>query len=499
MGVVQLKTNLRLFEAITIIIGSMIGSGILRLPGNMAETLHSPKLILLAWLVGAVLTVVGALVFAEMAAMYPKAGGQYHFLKEGLGPFWSYQFGWAMFWVIMPGIVAGVALAFADFLGGLLGEGGLPGERTNLFTFSVGSSSGSIDLPAWGNAYVAIAVILFLALLNYLSTKYGGVISNYTVIGKYVGLAALVGFIFVLGNSPGDAYQALDEPLVLEDGETYGPQSGITLFLAFGAAMAATLFAFDGWPQATYVASEIQNPKRNLPRALLFGPLITAVIYIALTAAYFYVIPIDQAVAIGHDGEARIAVDAARAAWGEGLATFISIVALVSVFGTVNAYVLTSPRIFYAMAKDGALLKGMAKLSEKRATPAFALLMFALWSCMLVMSGAYFQITKMVVYGLWLLYIPTAIAHMRLRKVRPDLERPFKTPLYPVLPIVFLLASVFVVYISWFDPEHPASLNRDWIYTAAASAIMLIGIPFYFLQKRNPAAHDEVTDTGHIA
>lgn len=493
MGVVQLKTNLRLFEAVTIIIGSMIGSGILRLPGNMANILHSPNLILLAWLVGAVLTVVGALVFAEMAAMYPKAGGQYHFLKEGLGPFWSYQFGWAMFWVIMPGIVAGVALAFADFVGGLIGGDGLPGQQTTLFEFDVGGSAGSIDLPAWGNAYVAIGVIMFLALLNYLSTRYGGQISNWTVIGKYIGLAALVLMIFFLGDSATEAYQATG-------GQSFKPsdQSGATLFLAFGAAMAATLFAFDGWPQATYVASEIQNPKRNLPLALILGPLITAVIYIALTAAYFYVIPIDQAIAIGQDGEARIATDAARAAVGDWGATFIGIVALVSLFGTINAYVLTSPRIFYAMAKDGALLKGMAKLSQKRATPAFALLMFSLWSCMLVMSGAFFQITKMVVYGLWLLYIPTAIAHMRLRKVRPDLERPFKTPLYPILPILFLLASLFVVYISWFDPAHPAQLNPDWIYTAAATAIMLVGIPFYILQKRNPAAHDEVTDTGHL-
>src|SRR5687768_4599148 len=230
MGVVQLKTNLRLLEAITIIIGSMIGSGILRLPGNMAAQLHSPGLILLAWGVGAVLTVMGALTFAELASMYPKAGGQYHFLKEGLGPFWSYQFGWAMFWVIMPGIVAGVALAFADFLGGLIGGNGLPGEQTNLVTFEVAGSEGSIDLPAWGNAYVAIGVILFLAGLNYLSTKYGGWVSNWTVIGKYVGLAALVVFIFALGEAGEGTYERLDEDYTLNEGtdeeKTYTPQSG---------------------------------------------------------------------------------------------------------------------------------------------------------------------------------------------------------------------------------------------------------------------------------
>jgi amino acid transporter len=142
------------------------------------------------------------------------------------------------------------------------------------------------------------------------------------------------------------------------------------------------------------------------------------------------------------------------------------------------------------MAKDGALLRGMAKLSDKRATPAFALLLFAIWSCILVMSGAYFQITKMVVYGLWLLYIPTAIAHMRLRSKRPDIERPFRTPLYPVLPIVFLVASVFIVYIMWFDPAHPAQLNKDWLYTAAATVVMLLAIPFYYMQRRNKPEMD---------
>jgi basic amino acid/polyamine antiporter, APA family len=462
----------------------MIGSGILRLPANMVDTLHSPGLVLLAWGVGALLTIMGALTFAELSAMYPKAGGQYHFLKEGVGPFWSYLFGWAMFWVIMPGIVASVSLTFADFLGGFLGAGGLPGDPTPLV---VGGTDTGITLPAWGNAYTAIACIVLLGVLNYLSTRYGGWVSNVTVLVKYVGLAVLVFAVFFVGDRDPQAF----EPFKPTD------QAGGSLLVAFGAAMALTLFAFDGWPQATLVASEIRNPKRNVPLALIIGPLLTAAIYIGLTAAYFWVIPLDQAIAIGQDSEARIAVDAAEAAVGPGLATFILGVGLVSVFGTVNAYVLTSPRIFYAMAKDGALLRGMAKLSEKRATPAFALLIFVIWSSLIVMSGVYVQIVKMVVYGLWVFYIPTAIAHMRLRRLRPDLERPFKTPLFPVVPIVFLLASFFVVYVSWFSPD--GGLSADWPYIAAATGITLLGIPFYFLQRRNPAAQDEVTDTGKVA
>lgn len=469
MAVVQLKTNLRLFEAITIIVGSMIGSGILRLPGNMAATLHSPGLVILAWVAGAFLTVMGVLTFAEMAGMFPRAGGQYHFLREGLGPAWSYVFGWTMFWVIMSGIVASVSLAFADFLGGLI-PGGLPGDPTPLV---LNGWETGITLPAWGNAYAAIGLIVVLAAINYLSTTYGGHVSNFTTIGKYVGLLALVAILFIWGDAPDDAF----EPVL-----SSVDQSGGALLVAFGSAMALTLFAFDGWPQATYVASEIQNPKRNLVRAMLIGPLLVALIYIVLTVAYFYVVPLDQAIAIGRDAQGRIAVEAARAAVGEWGYKFIGVVALVSTAGATNAYVLTSPRIFYAMANDGALLKGMAKLSPKRATPAFALLIFTLWSCLLVMSGVYVQIVKMVVYGIWLFYVPTAIAHMRLRRTHKDVERPFRTPWFPVVPILFLLSALFVVYVSWFDPN--GGLNADAPYIAIATAIALLGFPFYLVQRK---------------
>jgi APA family basic amino acid/polyamine antiporter len=476
MAVVQLKTNLRLMEAVTIIVGSMIGSGILRLPGNMAETLHSPGLVILAWVAGAFLTVMGVLTFAEMAGMFPRAGGQYHFLREGLGPAWSYVFGWTMFWVIMSGIVASVSLAFADFFGGLV-PGGLPGDPTPLV---LNGWNTGITLPAWGNAYVAIGLILVLAFVNYLSTTYGGWVSNFTTIGKYVGLLALVAILFVWGDAPDDVF----EPVL-----SSADQAGGALLVAFGSAMALTLFAFDGWPQATYVASEIQNPKRNLVRAMLIGPLLVAFIYIVLTVAYFYVIPLDQAIAIGGDAQGRIAVEAAKAAVGEWGAKFIGVVALVSTAGATNAYVLTSPRIFYAMANDGALLKGMARLSQKRATPAFALLIFTLWSCLLVMSGVYVQIVKMVVYGIWLFYVPTAIAHMRLRRTHKDVERPFRTPWFPLVPILFLLSALFVVYVSWFDPE--GGLSQDAPYIAIATAIALIGFPFYLVQRKRRQAVPE--------
>jgi basic amino acid/polyamine antiporter, APA family len=462
-AIVHLKTNLRLMEAITIIVGSMIGSGILVLPATMLLELPSPWWVLFAWLAGAVLTVFGALTFAEMSAMYPRAGGQYHFLKEGLGGPWSYLFGWAMFWVIMSGIVAAVAVTFSNFVGDFLNLGGRP---TPLI---LGDWKTGLTLPAWGNAFVAVGCIGFLTILNSLGNKFGGWVQNLTTLGKYVGLLALVVAVFAFGDRNPDSFTPFTPT------GSSGPITGFALISAFGAAMTLSLFAFDGWPQATYVASEIQRPKRNLPLALIVGPLITAVIYIALTLAYFWVIPMDQGLSIANDDEARIAVDAARAVWGSGGATFIGLVGLISVFGTVNAYVLTSPRVFYSMAKDGALLKGMAKLHPKRATPGYAMWIFFLWSSILAMTGVYRQTVLMAVFGIWAFYIPTAIAHLRLRRTQPDLERPFRA--HPIVVLLFLASAVFVT-VNYFIAESTRAI------AIVCTIIIALGWPAYRLQQR---------------
>ena len=496
-GPIRFKQNLRLFEAITIIVGSMIGSGILLLPADMAQELPSPLLILGVLLVGALLTVVGALTFAEMAAMFPRAGGQYQFLKEGLGRFWSYLFGWTQFLVIQTGIIAGVAVAFSRFLAYFLAPdgtnlAGAPFQLTPRLDLGpcVGSDKGGciglihldpITVPAWGNAFVAISVILFLALLNWLSTRFGGWVQNVSTVAKVIGLASLVGIIFILGSPDGESYQAT--------GGLFAPEGmGAGAIVAgFGAALALSLFAYDGWPQATYVASEVRNAKRNLPLALIIGPLITSAIYIALAAAYFFVIPIGQAVELGINDQ-RIAPEAAGAVWGPDDALFkgadgeggldgrgfISAVALISVFGTVNGFVLTAPRVFYAFARDGAMLRSIGELGP-RGTPGAAIYFTAIWASLLVMTGSYAQLVVMVVFGIWLFYIPTAIAHIRMRRTHAHVERPYRTPLYPFVPILFLLASVFVVGIIFYKFLAQALL---------ASVLILLGVAAYHSQKR---------------
>ena len=496
-GPIQFKPNLRLFEAITIIVGSMIGSGILLLPADMAELLPSPGLILVVLVVGALLTVVGALTFAELASMFPRAGGQYHFLKEGLGRPASYLFGWTQFWVIQSGIVAGVAVAFSRFLKYFVERAGgaMPGFAVKLTPkLAVGpcvttNADGAclrqllqidpIQIPPWGEAFVAIAVILVLSALNARSTLLAGRVQNLSTIAKVTGLAALVFIVFALGTAFGkvapDAYAARGGGFVPTG------MDGTSLVIAFGGALALSLFAFDGWPQATYVASEVRNARRNLPLALTIGPLVTSAIYIALAAAYFYVIPTEQAVQLGV-ADARIAPEAAGAVLGTGGRDFISAVALVSVFGTVNGFLLTAPRIFFAFSRDGGLLGSMGKLN-RHGTPAWAIYFTAVWASLLVMTGGYQQLVTMVVFGIFLFYIPTSFAHLRMRGVPwlrlpgtlRDADRPYRTPLYPFIPIAFLVASVFVVV---------SILLTSMAQALFALVLILLGIPVYFLQRR---------------
>ncbi|MEA3191240.1 MAG: basic amino acid/polyamine antiporter, family [Thermoplasmata archaeon] len=491
-GPIKFKQNLRLFEAITIIVGSMIGSGILLLPADMAEVLPSPGLILLVMVAGAVLTVLGALTFAELSSMFPRAGGQYHFLKEGIGRFSAYLFGWSQFWVIQSGIIAGVAVAFSRFATYFVERmgGTMPGTKFALTSLvDTGpcveeSLAGActrklvhidpITIPAYGPAFLAIAVILLLAFINSRGAAIAGRIQNVSTIAKVLGLASLVVIVFVFGTAHPQAYQA--------QGGGFAPEGmgGGALVAAFGGALALSLFAFDGWPQATYVASEVRNARRNLPVALIVGPLITSAIYIALASSYFHVIPIDRAVELGVANQ-RIAPEAAGAVLGIGGYDFISAVALVSVFGTVNGFLLTGPRVFYAFSRDGSLLGSMGTLN-KHSVPGWAIYFTAIWASLLVMTGGYEQLVIMVVFAIFLFYVPTSWAHVRMRGVpwlgikgtHADVERPFKTPLYPFVPLLFMAASAFVVGIIYFKFLAQALI---------ASGLILAGVPMFFVQR----------------
>lgn len=452
------RKDLGLGTAITIIVGSMIGSGILILPGVMAAAIGHSGLLLLAWIVPGFLTIAGALTFAEMASSFPRAGGQYVFLREGLGRGWSYLFGWAMFWVIMTGIIAAVAIAFATFVDVLLP---LPGASFPL---------GPLTVPKWGIAAVAIVCIVGLSAVNYVGVKYGGLVQNLSTGAKVVGIAALILLAFALGRP---THSVLGGALPPDQAPWL--TSTAALLAAWGGAMALSLFAYDGWPQATYVAAEVKDAKRNLPRALVIGPLLTMAIYVAAVLAYIYVLPIDQAAAAGRPGE-RIATDVARVIVGPEGQRVIALVAMISTFGTVNAYVLSSPRVFYAMSRDGAMLASMGKLN-RRGVPAFAMVLSAEWASLLVLTGTFAQIVVIIVFSLWLFYIPTVWAYFRLHR-DPRVERSFTTPGYPVVPLVFLGSAVFIVAVTLLT--YPVQALMALLFIG-------LGVPVLWRQERQAA------------
>ncbi|MBI4392275.1 MAG: amino acid permease [Euryarchaeota archaeon] len=401
----KLRQDLGLFEAVTLIMGSMIGSGIFILPAVIAAGVQSAQLVLLLWIVCGLLTITGALTFAEMAGMFPRAGGQYIYLREAFGKKGAYLYGWTMFWVIQTGIIAAVAVAFSLF--------------TAVF----------FPMPSWAQKFVAVGCIMFLTIVNYLGVKYGGIVQNVFTVIKTGAIVALVVGGLLLGRASPDAYN------------TFLPASlgGIDLVSAFGIAMVAALFAYDGWPSATQVASEIKDPQKNVPRALVIGTAAVMLVYVAANAVYFYLLPLAQASA-----SPRIAADAAQAFLGENGRLAISAAIMLSTFGTVNAFILASPRVYYAWAKDGGFIGSMASVHKKHGTPWYALMLQAIWASLLVLTGTYVALATMVVFAIWLFYIPSVVAYFKFRRKMPDAHRPYRTSGYPVVPLVFAGSALFI-------------------------------------------------------
>jgi amino acid transporter len=413
----SLVPTLGLFTAITLIVGSMIGSGIFRLPANMMVKVQNPLMLILVWVVGGIFTICGALTFAELAGMFPAAGGQYAFIRESLGKKWAFLYGWTFFWVVQPGIIASVAIVFAEFSRRLLGFDG-------------------IWVPA-----VAVACIVFLSVVNYFGARFGGLVQNVFTVAKVAALLILIVTGFIAGRPTHSTF----------DQTVPGAPTGFDLFSAFFAAMLFALFALDGWPQAAYVAPEIQDAKRNVPRAMILGVSTVTVVYVLATLVYVYLVDANTIIGIGRTGVGGpIAAAAAKAFAGETGAKLISAAVMASTFGTVNAFILTSPRIYYAVSEDGMFPQRLGRIDPKTRTPTFAIIVQGVWAGLLVCLGrftpdAYTALVAAVVFCIWVFYIPTTIGYFRLRLQRPDLPRPYRTTGYPFVPALFLTAAFLVV------------------------------------------------------
>jgi len=447
---VEWVKGLGLLESSTIIIGSMIGSGIFIAPALMAGYIQAPGLILLMWVVAGVFTIFGGLSYGELAAAMPKAGGQYVFLREAYSSLFGFLYGWTVFLVIQTGFIAAVAVAFAKYLGVFF-----PSLSETNVLFSIGQFSLN------SAQVVGILSIALLTGANVFGVRFGALIQNVFTISKIGALGILCLLAFFIGQGSFTHFTPVFSTQVNES-----LQMGF--FAAFAVAMSKALFAYDAWNSVTFTAEEVREPHRTLPRALVLGTSVTMLVYTLTTAAYFYIVPIDQMVLVP-DG--RIAAETAQQVLGSLGLGFIVIAILISTFGCNNGLILSGARVYYAMAKDGLFFDQVGKIHPVYKTPVAGLIYQGIWASLLTLTGTYSDLLTYTTFASLIFNSMTVAGIFILRKKMPNLERPYKAWGYPVVPIVYILISIaFVIYIFIGDLRN----------SGMGLVIVLTGIPFFY-------------------
>lgn len=461
--------------AISLVVGTMIGSGIFIVSADIGRQVDAwgPGALLLVWLVTGLMTVMGALAYAELAAMMPAAGGQYVFLREGLSPLVGFLFGWTLFAVIQTGTIAAVAVAFGKFLAVLL-----PGVTPDVF-LSLGHlpmPGGAIELGLSWQRLVALGVVLVLTLVNIRGVTLGARVQTGFAIAKVAAFALLI--ICGLGFRYGSPEWKGNVAGFWGTGEW-----SLALVPIFGAAMVGSLFSADAWNNVTFAAAEVRDPRRNLPLALGVGTALVMTIYLLANVAYLHLLPFGgdpagvDALARGiqHAEQDRVGSAAADAMFGPTGGALMAVAIMASTFGCVNGLTLAGPRVYYAMAQDGLFFAGAGKLHPEYKTPAFGLAAQAGWAMVLCLSGTYGNLLDYVIFASLLFYFFTVLALFRLRVIRPDLPRPVKAFAYPVGPGIYLVAVAALMVILLLEKP---------LYTWPGLVIVALGVPVYLLWRR---------------
>ncbi len=446
--------RLGLLDTSFLVIGAVVGSGIFMTPGIIAAGLPSPGLLLCVWLAGGLITLCGALSFAELGAMFPKAGGQYVYLREAYGPGAAFIFGWAFFGFIMCGGLAALAVAFAEFLGSFV-----PALAMSRVLFRADIAGLSFSLSA-GQVVAALST-LFLTLVNSFGIRSGAIFQNLMTFLRLGTVAALVVLGVLFGVKAGASNF---HPL-------FPPGPGFPAVLKpLGLALVAVFWTYDGWYAVNCTAEEIRDPGRTIPRGLTLGVLCVTAIYVSINLVYLLALPLGEI-----SGVVRVGEKAASALFGAGGAALFSALVMVSVFGCLNANILFGPRVFYAMARDGHFFKAMGRLGRKSRVPTGALWGQAAWTAVLCLSGTYESLYEYMVFALLLFFAATGAAVFVLRRRSPEAVRPYRAWGYPVVPLVFIAMSL-AVFASIVVSQPVKSL--------AGLGLLLAGVPVYAVWKR---------------
>ena len=432
----KLKRVLTLLDATMINTGGIIGSGIFMVPATVALYTHSSSLFFLVWILGGIVSLFGALSVAELGAAMPRTGGQYVYLSEAYGPIWGYLYGWSAVAVINTASIAAVGVAFSEYLG-----------------FFIPMTDVSIK-------GIAVVIITTLTIINIIDVKSGARFQNLFTFTKLGGIFGII----LLGLCMGGGNAGNLKPI-------FSDLSYTSLVGPLGLAMVAVLWTFDGWIFVTYVAGEIKNPGRNIPLSLILCMIIVVSVYLALNFVLVYILGFN-----GMINSNLVMSDAASVFLGKSGAIVVTVIILISLLGANNGFVLTSARINYAMARDNRFFKQAAFIHPKFQSPANALIIQCVWACVLTFTGTFNQLITYIIFASWIFYGMSAGAVIILRKKKPDMERPYRTPFYPWIPIIFILFAIFLTVNTILEAPRDAAIG---------TGLILAGLPLYYYWKKN--------------
>lgn len=444
--------SIGLFSATMLVVGNTIGVGIFTTSGVMAGQLPSPGLLLMVWALGGVLSLAGALAWAELGAAFPQAGGEYVYLREAFGPFWGFLCGWASFLASFSGSIAVLAIALAEYLAGVFPFAPLPGVPWTLHLMGASVSVSSVQL-------LGIVLVWAVSLLNYRGLHLSSVTQNLLSLSKLVAIAGLLVAGFCCGNGSWTHFSS-----------TFAWNGPGRVLSAAALALIPVLFTYSGWNAAAYIASEVRHPETTLPRALALGTLITIGVYLALNVLYLYATPVTV---LG--GVVRVGEQAAGALFGPGVAWAVSALIALSIASALNVMILTGGRIYFAMARDGVFFSSAAVVHPRLHTPGNALLLQAVWTSLLVLSGTFEQLLTYATVVIVSISAVTVSALFVLRRRRPDLPRPYRVWGYPWLPALYVLGSIGIL------------LNALWerpVECLLGASLCAAGMPAYWWWRR---------------
>jgi len=499
----ELVKELGLTSATMLVMGSMIGSGIFIVSAEIAREVDSPALLIGAWAVAGFMTIVAALSYGELAAMMPRAGGQYVYLREALGPLWGFLYGWTLFLVIQTGTIAAVGVAFGKFLGVFFPVVSSSNWILHLWKvppIHVGPMVlGNMDVGINTQNLVAILLVIFLSVVNIFGLKTGAMIQNVFTAAKVSALLGLALFGLALGRNA--------QALAANFGANFwrnaglgaehavqvgvgGPVVMVGALTILAVAQVGSLFSSDAWNNVTFTAGEIKNPSRNLPLSLAMGTGIVIALYIACNFIYLMALPLDGTAnaatilgrGIKYASEERIGTAVMTQMFGAAGGLLMAAAILISSFGCNNGLILSGARVYYAMAKDGLFFHSVARLHPTYKTPAVSLMVQMVWTCVLCISGSYGQLLDYIIFAVLVFYMLTIVGLFVLRRTRPKAERPYRAIGYPVLPAIYIVMALFIdVVLLRYKPQ----------YTWPGLIVVLVGIPVYYAWSKGAGARRE--------